>query len=319
MITDKQNFTDWMNKQTLRNWSWIILLGAMLGFFSLTACSTIAPPASESLADQFDYGKRLYEAESYQDAILELQKLSYNTRATELEDDVLFFLAQSYYKSEQYLLAIDSFRRLVRSVPGTRYARIVYFQIAMCYYNLSMPYHFDQQYTRLAIQQFQIYIDGYPASDSATIAEQIAELNQYAEREKNNPEYRRLVGKLKVQYGLYDTLRLAEEHIRESRDRLARKTYEAAMQYIQLRSYKAAAVYFDEVILSYSDSPFYEKALLGKIEVLITRRRWREALETIEKYKERFPEKYDEVEDMYETAQQELSLSANLNRTSTNH
>ncbi|ACF13687.1 putative lipoprotein [Chloroherpeton thalassium ATCC 35110] len=313
MITEKQLFADLIQKQAVQKFSWIFIFGAILGFFSLTACSSVAPPVSEAPADQFDYAKRLYEAEDYQDAIMELQRISYNIRATELEDDVMFYLAQSYYKSEQYLLAVDTFKRLVRNTPGTKFARVVYFQIAMCYYNLSMPYQFDQQYTQLTIQQFQIYIDGYPAADSASIAAQIAELNNYADREKDNPEYQKLLGKLKAQYGLYDTLRIAEEKIRESREKLARKTFESAEQYIQLRAYKSAEVYFDEVILGYSDSPYYEKALLGKIDVQMTRKKWSDVLDTIEKYKARFPEKTEEVEDAFETAQRELSLSVNLN------
>lgn len=267
----------------------------MLASVLNAGCSSVAPAASESLPDLFDYARRLYNAEEYQDAILELQKLTYTSRATEYEDDVLFYLAQSYYKSDQYMLALDTYKRLVRNMPGTSYTRTVYFQIAMCYYNMSPRWSLDQEYSKLAIQQFQIFVDGYPAPDSAEVAEQIAELKAHTEKDSSNQQYASLMQKVKQQYGLLDTLRMAENYIQICREKLARKTFETAEQYVKLRAYKAAGVYYDEVILGYSDSPYYEQALRGKIDVLITRKKWDDALAAIEKYEGIFPEKREQV------------------------
>ncbi len=260
-------------------------------------CSSVKPAASEALKDMLDYAIRLYDDEDYTEAILELEKLTYKSRATEYEDDVLYYLAQSYFKNEQYLLAGDSYKRLVQNLPSTVYRKEAYFQLGLCYYNMSPRYSLDQQYTKLAIDQFQFFIDGFPVPDSATIAEQIAELQSYSSEEKNNPEYQNIFSRLKAKYGVLDTVLKAEKMIRECRNKLARKNYEAANQYITLRAYKAATIYYDEVILSYSDSPYYEQALLEKIDVLVIRKQWDEALETIEKYKARFPDNVDEVED----------------------
>lgn len=295
----------------------IVLVLAMLAGTLNAGCSSVAPAASESLPDLFDYAKRLYNAEEYQDAILELQKLTYSSRATEYEDDVLFYLAQSYYKSGQYLLALDTYKRLVRNMPGTSYTRTVYFNIAMCYYNMSPRWSLDQEYSRLAIQQFQIFIDGYPAPDSAEIADQIAELKAHSEKDTTK-QYSSLLQKVKQQYGLLDTLRMAENHIQICREKLARKTFETAEQYVRLRAYKAAGVYYDEVILGYSDSPYYEPALRGKIDALIIRKKWDEALAAIEKYEELFPDKRDQVKGEHKEVKEALADSSKATVSNTN-
>jgi len=274
-------------------------------FFALISvavmnCSSVKPPESESIKDMLDYAIRLYENEDYNDSILELESLTYKSRTTEYEDEVLYYLAQSYFRNEQYLLASDTYKRLLQNISNTPYLKKAYYNLAMCYYNMSPRYSLDQHYTKLAIDQFQIFIDGFPIPDSTIITEQIQELKSYSDEDKRLPEYQSILSKLKAKYATLDTVLQAEKLIRICRNKLARKSFEAAHQYINLRAYKSATIYFDEVILSYSDSPYYEQALLGKIEMLMIRKKWDEALKTIDKYKERFPEKVDSVEDDYE-------------------
>lgn len=296
----------------------VAVIFAMIASVVSAGCSSVKPAASESLPDRFDYGKRLYNAGEYQDAIMELQKLTYMSRATEYEDDVLFYLAQSYFKSNQYLLALDTYKRLVRNVPGTPYTRTIYFQIAMSYYNMSPIWSLDQEYTKLAIQQFQIFIDGYPAPDSAEVATQIAELKASAEKDSTNQRYASTLQKVKNQYGLLDTLKKAENYIQICREKLAHKTFETAEQYVRLRAYKAAGIYYDEVILGYSDSPYYERALLGKIDVLVTRKKWDEALVAIEKYEELFPNKLDKVKSVHKEVKEALADTSKTQTGNTN-
>ncbi len=291
-------------KLNLKNGFQVILLAVLS--IGVINCSSVKSPESESLKSILDYAKRLYANEDYADAILELEKLTYKSRATEYEDDVLFYLGQSYYKSEQFLLAADVFKRLVQTIPSTSYQKIAYFQLGMSYYNMSPRYSLDQKYTRLAIDQLQIYIDGFPVPDSASVAEQIAELESYSKEDKSSPAYQKILKRLRAQYGTLDTVMQAEKMIRTCRNKLAKKSFETAKQYISLRSYKAATIYFDEVILSYSDSPFYEQALIGKIDVLMIRKQWNDALNTINKFKDRFPEKATEVEDEYNDIMKEL-------------
>jgi outer membrane protein assembly factor BamD len=271
-------------------------LGAILAG---VGCSTPRAVFDDSLRGRFEYAKSLYDQKDYYGAQLELNKLTYISRATEYEDDVQFYLAQSYFFYGQYLLAAEAYQTLLRNVPSSPYARIAFFQIAMCYYKLSPVHSLDQEYSHKAIAQFQSYIDTYPVPDSARLANEIRDLRLLASEATDSARratYEALIARLYAQLGQLDTLRLAEEKIMECRNKLALKALDAAKQYIQLRAYRAATLYFDEVLTNYPDSPYYEEALLGKIETLIVRERWAEAENEIEKYEEKFPDKKYKVE-----------------------
>jgi len=201
----------------------------------------------------------------------------------------------------------------LRNVPSSPYARIAFFQIAMCYYKLSPVHSLDQEYSRKAIAQFQSYIDTYPVPDSARLANEIRDLRLLASEATDSARratYEALIARLYAQLGQLDTLRLAEEKIMECRNKLALKALDAAKQYIQLRAYRAATLYFDEVLTNYPDSPYYEEALLGKIETLIVRERWAEAENEIEKYEEKFPDKKYKVEGFKAFVKEQLLQSS---------
>jgi outer membrane protein assembly factor BamD len=183
----------------------------------------------------------------------------------------------------------------------------------MCYYKLSPVHSLDQEYSRKAIAQFQSYIDTYPVPDSAHLANEIRDLRLLASEATDSARratYEALIARLYAQLGQLDTLRLAEEKIMECRNKLALKALDAAKQYIQLRAYRAATLYFDEVLTNYPDSPYYEEALLGKIETLIVRERWAEAENEIEKYEEKFPDKKYKVEGFKAFVKEQLLQSS---------
>ena len=96
-----------------------------------------------------------------------------------------FYLAQSYYHSEQYLLAADMFTRLQQQISSTPYARTAQFLLAKSYEQLSPHFELDQQFTAKAIEQFAIYMDLYPMTDSVKIA---SDVETYRELLKINPE-----------------------------------------------------------------------------------------------------------------------------------
>ncbi|MDX2129207.1 MAG: outer membrane protein assembly factor BamD [Chloroherpetonaceae bacterium] len=276
----------------------------------VSSCKSVEGPATNTLPDLFAYAKRLYEYGAYSDANLELQKLTYTSRATEYEDDVQFYLGLSYYQNRQFLLSSDAYQTLLRNVPGSPYGKQAFFGIASCYYSLSPTYALDQEYTRRAISQYQAFLETYPPPDSAKIAEEIDNLKTLlvaTDDSTRKTRYNDLISRLQAQYGQLDTLRLAEERIQICRAKLARKTLETAKQYVNLRAFRSATLYFDEVMTSFSDSELYEEALLGKIDMLRIRKRWQDAMAEIEKYEDRFPAKKNVVESVKRTVESELS------------
>ncbi|MCS7013039.1 MAG: outer membrane protein assembly factor BamD [Chloroherpetonaceae bacterium] len=288
-----------------------ILLGTAI-VSDIVGCGSAQTYYDESLRGRFEYAKSLFEQKDYYAAQLEFNKLTYLSRATEYEDDVQFYLAQSYFFYEQYLLAADAYQTLLRNTPSSPYSRIAFFQIAMCYYKLAPIHSLDQEYSKRAIAQFQSYIDTYPAPDSEKVTKEIRDLRLLAaevEDSARRATYEALIARLVAQLGQLDTLRLAEEKIMECRNKLALKALESARQYIQLRAFRAATIYFDEILTNYPDSPYYEEALLGKIETLVVREKWSEAESEIEKYEEKFPEKKYKVEGFKAVVKEQLLQS----------
>lgn len=280
---------------------------------TIVGCGASNTYYDDTLKGRFEYAKSLFEQKDYYAAQLEFNKLTYLSRATEYEDDVQFYLAQSYYFYGQYLLAADAYQTLLRNTPSSPYSRIAFFQIGMCYYKLSPVHSLDQEYSKRAIAQFQNYIETYPAPDSEKVAREIRDLRLLAadaEDSARRATYEALIARLTAQLGQLDTLRIAEEKIMECRNKLALKALESAKQYIQLRAFRAATLYFDEVLTSYPDSPYYEEALLGKIETLVVREKWSEAESEIEKYEEKFPEKKYKVEGFKVVVKEQLLQSA---------
>lgn len=253
---------------------------------------------------QFNGALVLFEKKDYTGAQQEFQRLLYIVRATELEDDVQFYLAESHYRDRQFIVALDAYQAVIRNTPASPYAKPAYFQIGMCYTNMSPVYSLDQEQTKLAVQQFQAFIDNYPAPDTLLIEARILAITESVLADSSRPAQARqdsvkglepLFREARSQYTLLDTLRLAEENIKVCRKKLARKMYESALQYVQLETYRAATLYFDNVISGYSDSDYFEPALRGKIDVLMIRSRWADAREAIELYEERFPDRKSAV------------------------
>ncbi len=277
-----------------------VLLGLFLVLF-VSACTSSKTDENASIPVIFREAQKMYDEGDYLGAQLELSKLTYTSRATEYEDDVQFLLGMSYFKSEQYLLAIDAFQTLMRNVPSSPYAQEAYFQIAECYYKMSPEPQLDQDYTRRAIIQYQGYIDTYPIPDSAGVAEEIAEaqelLKSVQETDKKaqvEDVIRRLQNKLKQ----FEKVKIAEERIAICRNKLAKKLFDAAEQYVQLQAYRAATMYYEEVLSKFGDTKYAEPALRGKIDALIIREKWDDAEYDINRYADAFPERRTIVEQM---------------------
>ncbi|MFN3344817.1 MAG: outer membrane protein assembly factor BamD [Chloroherpetonaceae bacterium] len=277
-----------------------VLLGLFLVLF-VSACTSSKTDENASIPVIFREAQKMYDEGDYLGAQLELSKLTYTSRATEYEDDVQFLLGMSYFKSEQYLLAIDAFQTLMRNVPSSPYAQEAYFQIAECYYKMSPEPQLDQDYTRRAIIQYQGYIDTYPIPDSAGVAEEIAEAQELLKTVQETDKkaqvedvIRRLQNKLKQ----FERVKIAEERIAICRNKLAKKLFDAAEQYVQLQAYRAATMYYEEVLSKFGDTKYAEPALRGKIDALIIREKWEDAEYDINRYADAFPERRTIVEQM---------------------
>jgi outer membrane protein assembly factor BamD len=226
----------------------VLLLALLIG-----GCSSSEQTSTLTVGERYAHAKELYEDGDYTDAINEFTVITLQFQGSAEADDAQFYLGETRFAREEFLLASFEYQQLIRNMPASPLVPDARFKIGVCYYNLSPKSSLDQQYTTKAIDELQSFVEYYPAHAQA-------------------PE--------------------AEKLLRELTTRLAKKSFEIAMQYSTLEYYRSATFYFDEVIEKYHDTEYAPMAYLGKTEVLIARRRYEEALRVLTTFFEKFPTEY---------------------------
>jgi len=278
-----------------------VILFAM-GLLMSSGCSSSKPvtTATERVNEGYAKAQKLYGKGDYQDAALVFESLLFTSRATALEDDVLFFLGDSYYRSGQYILSADMFTRLQQQISSSPYARTSQFLLAKSYEKLSPHFELDQQYTNKAIEQFSLYLELYPMVDSSKIAGDVETYRELLKINPANPDYKRNYAAATASFSRIDSLRYADKAIPVLREKLAKNLFFIARQYVQLKKYKAAVIFYDEVLKRYPDTIYFKQALAAKIDVLMTRKKWFDAGQALDQYVQLYPEKEREMKNLRE-------------------
>lgn len=228
----------------------------------------------------YDKSVALYEAGKYDDAAYGFDLVTRMGRGTNFSKDAQFYLGESYYKDKQYIIAASEYERFISFYPQDEKREEVEYKLALCYYEQSPRYRLDQTPTRRAIELFQLFNTKYP--DSEFVMESAARID-------------------------------------ELRNKLARKSFEAGEFYLRTDRYKAASIYFDQVIDQFPESNWAEASLLKQIETYIIyadnsiaekqAERYTLAIDNYEKFLQLFPlsEKRGDAESMYAEAAKKLS------------
>ncbi len=138
---------------------------------------------------------------------------------------IIFFFADSYFKTKNYILSSYQYENFIKSYPKSQRIEEAQFRLAQCYYFLSPEYSLDQEDTYTAIDKLQIFINLYPTSE-------------YAEE--------------------------ANQMILELQTKLEQKDFEIAKGYHTIRDYSAAIKSQDNFISSFPGTKFREQALYVK-------------------------------------------------------
>jgi outer membrane protein assembly factor BamD len=143
-------------------------------------------------------------------------------------------------------MAAFNYNQLRRSYPSSEYVRESMYKAAVCYDKISLPADRDQENTRKAIMAYTDFQSMY----------------------------------------MRDSLGLeATKRIRDLRDRLAERFWQAAEHYIRTYARRAALVQYDAIIDEYPDSKWLEPALVQKIDILLQLTRTDEARTAIAAYR----------------------------------
>lgn len=213
--------------------------------------------------EAFKIAKRSYDKGDYTQAVEDFSFIKIKFSGTTIIDKAQFYLGMSYYHRKEYILAAYEFENLIKNYTLSEYYPQARYYLAMSYYNLSPKYELDQTYTRYAIIEFQNFLILYPTHSLA-------------------PD--------------------AEKKIKELRNKLAYKDLKTAELYMKLENYKAALVYYNNILEEYFDTDYADDASYGKIQVLIIKKNYEEAKKEIKRFKEKYKssEYYRKVLDLEE-------------------
>ncbi len=199
----------------------------------LISCSSSVSRRDINYEDEFENGKIALGKKKYIKAQDHFNTVVIGASHTDLGDDALFYLGESFFLSKEYLLAISEYDRLIRRMQFSPYIEKARYRICEAYLILSPKYYNDQTYSEKALEKLQEFIDDYPESD---------------ERQK------------------------AENDIKILRNKLSEKAYQSGVLYMKMEEYKAALLAFKQVIELYYDTDFIELAHLKTIACHIERK-----------------------------------------------
>lgn len=202
----------------------------LIFLFLIIGCG-ISNPFDDNIPykTRFDDGLVFFEEGKYAKASQQFNIIVERASHTDLGDDALFFLAESYFLNEDYDLALIQFENLVSRMGFSPYIEKSRWRICETLMLMSPNYYHDQDSSIKAISEIQSFIDDFPNSEYSIDAS-----------------------------ALINNLRL----------RLAEKNIETGNLYIKLKAYDSAIVSFNVVIKDYYDTEFYKEANLQVIRCL---------------------------------------------------
>lgn len=131
---------------------------------------------------KYDAALRYYKSADYVKALQLFEQLLSIYRGTEKAEDITYYYAYSNYYVGDYVMAGFYYSQYYHTYPHTKRAEECEFMKAFCEYLLSPTYSLDQTDTKKAIEAFQTFVDDYPNSDK------IKECNKYIDLLRNKLE-----------------------------------------------------------------------------------------------------------------------------------
>ena len=189
----------------------------------------------EKLLKSTDYdlkkskAKEYYEEGQYVKTTEILTQILPRFRATDEAEELNWINAQSYYGMKDYYMAGSTFKSFIEQFPFGKHAEEANYMAALCDYNISPRPELDQEYTRNAIEGFNIFLNRFP--NSTRVEE-------------------------------------CKTKIMDLEDKLVEKSFLSAKLYYDMKQYKAAVVALSNSLKEYSNSKYREKMMYLKLSSL---------------------------------------------------
>ncbi len=181
---------------------------------------------SEDWRVKYEAGLRYYEKKDYYRSAILFEQILPIVRGLPEGEKVEFYLAYCQYNEKTYLLASDQFKTFYETYGRSSMAQEAYFMYAYSLYASSPDSNKDQTSSIEAMAAMQTFLNRYPGSEF---------------------------------------MNRAVDVITETQQKLEKKGFENARQYLKLKMYKAAVVALDNFKQNFPDSKYLEEAAYLKV------------------------------------------------------
>ena len=238
----------------------------------LMGCGKKNVHLEEDLSPRFEKAMGYFDKGKYSRAKDEFDYIIMADPGSKISNESQYYMAESMFQIEEYDEASIAFDRYVRFSPDYSKIEKARYRICECAINFSNSYQREQSQTHRALEQLQMFIEDFPASD------------------------------------LIDD---AEDAMLALRLKLAQKDYEVGRMYLKLEEYDSALIYFRSVLNHYYDTSFSDDARVGIIFTHILNDNREGAKSYFKSQKERFlsENKYKEAETLLQDTETGLKLA----------
>lgn len=181
---------------------------------------------SEDWRVKYEAGLNYYNKKDYYHAAILFESVLPIVRGLPEGEKVEFYLAYCQYYEKTYLLASDQFKTFYETYGRSQFAEEANFMYAYSLFASSPDHNKDQSSSIEAMNAMQVFLNKYPGS-------------QFMNK--------------------------AIEVITVSQEKLEKKGFENAKQYLKLQMYKGAVVAFDDFKKNFPDSKYLEEAAYLKV------------------------------------------------------
>ncbi|NOG47204.1 MAG: outer membrane protein assembly factor BamD [Calditrichaeota bacterium] len=227
-----------------------VFLVIVLALF-LISCGGNKPTPEWNASDYFKAAKEKFDDESYFEASNDFNVVLLRFAGSVVADSAQFYLAESHFKMGDYLIAGVEFEKLINDMNQSPLVKQSQMKLADSYYELSPRSALDQEYTLKSIREYQYFIDEFPTDTSK---------------------------------------QTAEKRIFELRGKLSKKEWQNAEIYRKMKEFKAAIIYYDQVLSKYYDTDWADDSQYGKVITLIEAEDVEQANLEAVKFEEQFPD-----------------------------
>ena len=216
----------------------------------LAGCAATEVGPPRDPAARLDVARTAYDHKKYDSAILLLKQFVSDFPGTSLTGEAIYYLGSSYLKTKDYALGAAEFERLVEDFPKGELTAQAEYELGLCYFGQSRPAPFDQEMTLRALAQFEHAESEYEGTPAALEAHKM---------------------------------------VTECRSRLAEKEYRAGVVYLKLGYPEIARKYFENTVVSFSDTRWALIAMFDEGKSFEKQGLWNEAMAAYNKVKDDNP------------------------------